>query len=81
MDIWPYFWITCMLGLIIAVSVVAWREKKARDAAMQKMKPQNMSGVASAPTVSAEDGFGQADPLDGFGDPAEVGAFDEDVFK
>ena len=63
MDIWPYFWIACMLGLVIAVSVVAIREKKARDAA-----------------ISAEDGFGQADPLDGFGDPAEVGAFDDDAF-
>lgn len=81
MDIWPYFWIACMLGLIIAVSVVALREKKARDAAMQKMKPQGMPDAGAEPTLSAEDGFGQADPLDGFGDPAEVGAFDEDAFK
>lgn len=70
-----------MLGLVIAVSVVAMREKKARDAAMKKMKPQGAPGVAESPIVSGEDGFGQADPLDGFGDPAEVGAFDEDSFK
>ncbi len=80
MDIWPYFWIACMLGLVIAVGVVALREKKARDAAMQKMKPQGMPEMASSPTISAEDGFGQDDPLDGFGDPAEIDAFDEDAF-
>lgn len=80
MDIWPYFWIACMLGLVIAVSVVAMREKKARDAAIKKMKPQGAPEMAESPTISAEDGFGQADPLDGFGDPAEAGAFDEDAF-
>lgn len=80
MDIWPYLWIACMLGLVIAVSVVAMREKKARDAAIQKMKPKVTPDMAHSPTISAEDGFGQADPLDGFGDPGEVDAFDEDAF-
>lgn len=70
-----------MLGLIVATSVIAMREKKARDAAIQKMKPQNLPNMDAGPMVSAEDGFGQADPLDGFGDPAEMGAFDEDAFK
>ncbi len=81
MDIWPYLWIACMLGLIIATSVVGLREKKARDAAMQKLKPKNLPAGDAAPLVSAEDGFGQADPLDGFGEPSGVGAFDEDTFK
>jgi hypothetical protein len=78
---WPYVWIAFMLGLIIATSVVAMREKKARDAAIQKMKPKNMPGAAGGPIISAEDGFGQADPLDGFDDPNAVGAFDENSFK
>jgi len=81
MVIWPYLWIACMLGLVIVTSVVAMREKKARDAAMQKLKPKSLPVGGAAPLVSSEDGFGQADPLDGFGDPAEAGAFDEDAFK
>ncbi len=81
MVIWPYLWIACMLGLVIATSVVAMREKKARDLAMQKLKPKNLPASEAVPLVTAEDGFGQADPLDGFGDPAEVGAFDENVLE
>ncbi|MEO8269054.1 MAG: hypothetical protein ABI557_05000 [Aureliella sp.] len=84
MDIWPYLpylWIACMLGFVIATSVVAIREKKARDAAMQKLKPKSPAAGEAAPLVSAEDGFGQVDPLDGFGESAEVGAFDENAFK
>ena len=78
---WPYLWIAFMLGLVVVTSVVAMKEKKARDAAIKKAKPQNMPGAGVGPTISAEDGFGQSDPLDGFGDPAEVGSFDEDAFK
>ncbi len=78
---WPYVWIAFMLGLIVATTVVGLREKKARDAAIKKMRPQTMPDMGMSHAASEEEGFGQADPLDGFGDPNEVSAFDEQSFK
>lgn len=60
MDIWPYLWIACMLGLVIATSVVAMREKKAREAAMQKLKPKSLPAGDAVPMVSSEDGFAKS---------------------
>ncbi len=75
---WPYVWITFMLGLIVATTVVGLREKKARDAAIKKLKPKMTPDMGVSPVGMEEDGFGQADPLDGFG---EENAFDEQSFK
>lgn len=67
-----------MLGLVIATTVVAMREKKARAAAIKKMTPQPLETEASgSPIASAEDGFGEQDPLSAFGGDG----FDEATFK
>jgi hypothetical protein len=78
---WPYIWIVFMLALIVATTVVALREKKAREAAVKRMKPQPVDmGSADSMPDSIDDSFGEPDPLDSFGEPG-VAAFDEDSFK
>lgn len=76
---WFIFWIACMLGLVVAVTVVAMREKKARQAAIKKMTPQPLEGGKGSPIPSADDGFGQQDPLAGF--DGNAASFDEAAFK
>ena len=76
---WVIFWVLCMLGLIVAVSVVALREKKARQTAIKKMTPQAIDNGAGSPLPSADDGFGQQDPLAGF--DGSQSSFDEAAFK
>lgn len=76
---WFIFWVLCMLGLIVAVSVVAMREKKARQIAIKKMTPQPIDSGAGSPLPSADDGFGQQDPLAGF--DGSQSTFDEAAFK
>ncbi len=67
-----------MLGLVVATTVVAMREKKARAAAIKKMTPQPVATEASSmPIPSAEDGFGEQDPLGAFGGDG----FDDATFK
>ena len=80
---WPYLWIAFMVGLIAAVVVAAMREKKARTQALSKLKPQPMvDDPAMTGMPAADDGFGESDPLDSFGESAgEVAAFDENEFK
>ncbi len=76
---WFYFWVLVMLGLIVTTTVVAMREKRARNAAIKKMTPQISGSGSASPVASNDDGFGQQDPLAGFGD--EAAAFDEGAFK
>ena len=78
---WPYLWIAFMLGLVVATTVVAMREKKARSAAIKKITPKPIDGGMSSPVATAEDGFGQADPLDSFGAEAGLSGFDQGTFK
>ncbi len=79
---WPYVWIAFMLGLVIATTVVAMREKKARTAAIKKMTPQPLDSTAtSMPIASAADGFGDQDPLSSFGGATDMAAFDDNSFK
>lgn len=76
---WPFVWITFMLGLVVATTVVAVREKKARAAAIKKMTPQPLEAETSGmPLPSAADGFGEQDPLAGFGGGD---GFDDSTFK
>ena len=77
---WFFFWITVMLGLVVATTVVAMREKKARQAAIKKMSPQPLDSGSTSPIPSADDGFGQQDPLDAF-EGGQAAAFDEEAFK
>lgn len=73
MDIWFFFWVTIMLGLIIATLVAALREKKARATAVAQMQPQPLgdgSAQADPMMAGAEEGFG-APAGDGFGDAAD----------
>ena len=76
---WFIFWIVVMLALVIATSVVAMRENKARQAAIKKMNPAATEPAAS-PIATADDGFGQQDPLAGF-DESGSASFDEEAFK
>lgn len=68
-----------MLGLIVATTVVAMRESKARQAAIKKMKPTAAAGESMSPIATADDGFGHQDPLDAFG--GSEATFDEEAFK
>ncbi len=76
---WFFFWIVCMLGLVVATTVIAMREKKARQAAIKKMTPQPLDSGTGSPIPSAEDGFGQQDPLSDFA--GSEATFDEEAFK
>lgn len=76
---WFIFWILVMLGLVVTTTVVAMRESKARQAAIKKMKPTPGAGESVSPIATADDGFGQQDPLDAFG--GSEAAFDEEAFK
>ncbi|MCA9134667.1 MAG: hypothetical protein KDA45_15975 [Planctomycetales bacterium] len=80
---WAFFWILCMLGLIVATVVTSMREKKAQAAAREKLRPKPLAADGSVDMPGAEDdGFGEADPLSSFGDEAgEVAALDENTFK
>lgn len=76
---WFFFWVAIMLGLVIATTVVAMREKKARQAALQKMNPQPLGASSVNPMASVDDGFGQQDPLAGF--DGDAASFDDATFK
>ncbi|MEZ6136504.1 MAG: hypothetical protein R3C53_16535 [Pirellulaceae bacterium] len=56
-------WMAGMLALVIATAIAALREKSARAKAMKAMAPQPQP-LADEPVPA--DGFGEADPLDGF---------------
>jgi len=77
---WFFFWIIIMLGLVVTTTVVAMREKKARTAAIKKMSPKPLDGGSASPIPTADDGFGQQDPLAGF-DGSGTEAFDDAAFK
>jgi hypothetical protein len=59
--LWPAFWFLCMLGLVIATTVIALREKKARNEALKKMQPQPIGpGMdPGADPMAADEGFGE----------------------
>jgi cbb3-type cytochrome oxidase subunit 3 len=75
-NLWEIFWILAMLGLVIAVSVVAFREKKAQAAARKNMALQSQA-MDQQLDSSFDDGFGEPDPVDSFGTDDDFASFDE----
>lgn len=75
------FWSVIMLGLVTATIVAAMREKKARVKAVKSIEPQPLGDEINDDSMEA--GFGEADPVDSFGESAdgEFASLDEDAFK
>ena len=76
--LWPIFWILGMLALVVATSVIAFREKKAREEALKKMQPQPLDpGLdPDADPMQAEEGFGEPE-MEGFGDELDQADFSD----
>lgn len=65
-NIWFFFWVLVMLGLVGALAVAAMREKSARKKALANMQPQPLGAdldPGADPMAGADDGFG-AEPTD-----------------
>ena len=74
------FWLTAMVGLVIAVIVAGVREKKAQAKARKALAPQPLDIDGLDEPIS--EGFGESDPVDSFGsDEGDYAAFDEEAFK
>ncbi len=75
-------WILAMVGLVVAVVVVAMREKSAQNKARKAManQPQPLDLDQNFDN-SMSDGFGEPDPLDSFGTDAEFASLDDKSLK
>lgn len=80
--LWPLIWIAAMLGLVVTTFVVSTREKKARAKLVKKFAPPPMDeSSVQGMNDPTQDGFGEADPLDGFGDAGDFASLDQNSFK
>lgn len=79
-NLWEIFWIVAMLGLVVAVSVASFREKKAQAEARKKMAMQNQA-LDQQMDGNLDEGFGEPDPVDSFGTADDFGNFDEKAFR
>ncbi len=81
--LWPIFWMTAMLGLVVATIVGAMREKKIRAQAVANMQPQPLDqGLGTDEAGADDDAFDAGGFDDGFGDAADpLAAMDDEAFK
>lgn len=76
------FWILAMVGLVVTVSVAAFRDKKAQDKARKALasQPQPLD-LDQGFDDPMSDGFGEPDPVDSFGTAGDFAALDDKSFK
>lgn len=79
MTLWEIFWLVAMLGLVIAVSVAAFREKSVQAKARKNLAARNQV-MDQQMDAGFNDGFGQPDQVDSFGTD-DFANFDDKAFR
>ena len=79
-NLWEIFWIVAMLGLVVSVSIAAFKEKKAQAAARKNLAMQTQA-MDQQLDGNLDDGFGEPDPVDSFGATDDFANFDEKAFR